>query len=428
MRDGVLQAEQAVLGAMLIDSRCVSEVMKKLRPDDFSIQLNSDAFSVIQRMAQGGEVIDPVTVLHQLDGADSQAGKYLMQLMQVTPTSANVAEYCDIVLDAARRRALRNALTAAAEQLDGSGEDSVVPGLEAAIDRYNERAGTDWLTPMEQVERFFAHRARIDSGAEPFVRTGFKGLDKLLGGGLLDNGLYFLAARPAMGKTSFALAIGEYAARKAGNVLFISLEMDDEQLTAKRVAALAKVNYQDALNGALSPEQYSAVAAATVQVGKSRIYINRSAGASAAKISAMCRAKKNVRLVIIDHFSLIQVPGRHSRYEEYTAVSGTLKRLARAMHCPVLCLAQLSRANEQRGKDKRPMLSDLRDTGAAEQDADGVLMLHRPDYYDINAPKREPGEPSLTEVYVKKNRHGGTGKRDLSFYPETSQFREVYQG
>lgn len=285
-----------------------------------------------------------------------------------------------------------------------------------------ERMGSDLLTPMQQIEHYYTHRTLIDNGGSAYVQTGFHLLDRLLGGGLLNSGLYFLAARPAMGKTTLALNIAEKAAAIAGDVLFVSLEMSSDQLTAKRVSAMARINYQLVLNGGLTEKQYAAVAAAASRISASRVYTNAGAGANVEKIVGMARSRKGVRMVIIDHFSLIQVPGRRSRYEEYTNVSAALKRLARALDCPVLCLAQLNRANEQRS-DKRPMMSDLRDTGAAEQDADGILFLHRPGYYTR---EKEGDASSYAELTVAKNRHGRTGMIPFSFYPETSTFVEKY--
>lgn len=183
-----------------------------------------------------------------------------------------------------------------------------------------------------------------------------------------------------MGKTTLALNIAEYAA-KFVDVLYVSLEMSDDQLTAKRISTLEGIDYQTVLNGSLTEKQYAQVANAVSTISESRLYTNSCIGANVRRICDMTRSRKGVRLVIIDHFSLVQVSSKRSRYEEYTAVSAGTQTFGAVDQWVVLCLAQLNRANEER-KDKRPTMSDLRDTGAAEQDADGIFLLHRPGYYD----------------------------------------------
>ena len=416
-----LEAEQAVLGAMLIDSDCIRDVLTRLRETDFVLMINGQIFRTIRELESGDKIIDAMVGANAMH-ADNELREYLAQLIEITPTSANVLEYADMVLSASRRRALRAAVQEAAEKLDANvPELEILPDLERTIDNTAERMGSNLLTPMQQVERYYAHRAMIDSGKSPYVRTGFQLIDRLLGGGMLYSGLYFLAARPGMGKTTLSLNLAEYAAQDM-DILFVSLEMNDEQLTAKRISTLERLDYQTVLNGGLTEKQYEQVADAANRISKSRLYTNSCTGANVRKICDMARSRKGVRLVIIDHFSLIQVPGRRSRYEEYTAVSAELKRLARSINGVVLCLAQLNRSNEQRA-DKRPMMSDLRDTGAAEQDADGIFFLHRPGYYDGS---EKEGQPSYTEFTVAKNRHGRTGTIPLNFYPKTSIFKEKF--
>lgn len=416
-----LEAEQAVLGAMLIDSDCIRDVLTRLRETDFVLMTNGQIFRAIRELESGDKIIDAMVVANAMH-ADNELREYLAQLIEITPTSANVLEYADMVLSASRRRTLRAAAQEALEKLDANvPEQEILPDLERTIANTAERMSSDLLTPMQQVERYYAHRALIDSGENPYVRTGFQLIDRLLGGGMLYSGLYFLAARPAMGKTTLALNIAEYAAQFS-DVMFVSLEMSDDQLTAKRISTMEGLDYQTVLNGGLTEKQYTQIANAASKISNSRIYTNSCTGANVRKICDMVRSRKGVRLVIIDHFSLIQVPGRRSRYEEYTAVSAELKRLARSINGVVLCLAQLNRSNEQRS-DKRPMMSDLRDTGAAEQDADGIFFIHRPGYYDGS---EKEGQPSYTEFTVAKNRHGRTGMIPLNFYPKTSIFKEKF--
>ena len=424
-----MEAEHAVLGSILINGNCLREVSRKLREDDFSLQVNRDIYRVILAMDADGKMIDGLTVAASLRtakvGEEKEMRSYLVQLMEITPTSANVMEYVDILLDKAKRRRLRESLVRATEQLDGGErEDTILPDLEAAMADNARRSGGDLLSPKEQVDGFFAHRQRIDDGVKPYVRTGIKPLDQLLAGGLQEGGLYFMAARPGMGKTALGLYIAEYVASTVGTVMFISMEMTKAQIAARRVAALSKVDSKRILTDSLNDEEYGRVADATITLGKTPMYITDGAAYTAARIAAIARSRKDVRLVVVDHFSLIAVPGRQRNDIEYALAAHTLKRLAKTLNCPVLCLAQLNRENEQRG-NKRPRLSDLRETGAAEQDADGVLLLHRPDYYDEDQ-EAWKGKPSLMEVHVAKNRHGDTGRVDLSYYKATNIFREKF--
>ena len=426
LRTEGVSAEQAVLGAMLIDPGCVPTVLSLLRPEDFENPVNQRLFFAYVELRKDNIPMDAVTAAERA-GATEQERAYFAQLMEVTPTSANVKTYAAIVRQRAQKRELSAALEQAGRELqDGTAVCDVIPALEQALSEQAERSSGALLTPQQQMDRFLAHRETIDSGGRPYVRTGFPQLDKLLGGGMINAGFYIMAARPAIGKSSLALSIAEYAAEIAGPVVYISLEMDSEQITAKRISHLTRLPYQEVLNQSLPPEDYRKVAEAVGALSKSRLYINAGVTATVGQISAMARSRKDCCLVVIDHFSLIRTPRKQSRYEEYTNVSSDLKRLARGLKIPILCLAQLNRANEQR-TDKRPQLSDLRDTGAAEQDADGVLLLHRDDYYDQSL-QRKPWEPSVMDVRVAKNRHGAVGKDTLSFYMNTNTFRETYPG
>lgn len=424
-----MESEQAVLGAILIDGKCIRPVSQKLREDDFSTQLNRDVYRTMLALDADGKFVDGMLVgaamRRENPKEDKELRGYLAQIMEITPTSANVMEYVEIVLEKAKRRRLREALTQATEQLDaGEREEAILPDLEAAMADNARRSGGDLLSPKEQVDSFFAHRQRIDDGLKPYVRTGLKKLDNLLAGGLQEGGLYFMAARPGMGKTALGLYIAEYVASTIGTVVFISMEMTKAQIAARRIASLSKVDSKRILTDTLTEKEYGRVADATITLGKTPMYITDGAAYSAARIAAIARSRKDVRLVVVDHFSLIDVPGRQRNDIEYALAAHTLKRLAKSLNCPVLCLAQLNRENEQRS-NKKPRLSDLRETGAAEQDADGVLLLHRPDYYDEDK-EAGKGGPSLMEVHVAKNRHGDTGKVDLSYYKATNIFREMY--
>ena len=425
-----MDAEWAVLGSILVDGKCLRSVSQKLREDDFSTQVNRDVYRTMLALDTDDKFVDGTLVAAAMRQHDPEEDKalrsYLAQIREITPTSANVMEYVEIMLEKAKRRRLREALARGLEQLDaGEDQEAILPGLENALADNARRSGGDLLSPKEQVDGFYRHRERIDEGLKPYVRTSLKSLDRLLAGGLQDGGLYFMAARPGMGKTALGLYIAENVAAHFGPVVFISMEMTKDQITARRVASLARVDSKRILTETLTEDEYSKIADATLTIGKTPMYVTDGAAYTAARIASIARSRKDVRLVVVDHFSLIEVPGRQRNDIEYALAAHTLKRLAKSLGCPVLCLAQLNRENEQRC-NKKPRLSDLRETGAAEQDADGVLLLHRPDYYEEDEEKTDSIAPSLMEVYVAKNRHGDTGRVDLSYYKQTNIFRERY--
>lgn len=424
-----IEAEQAVLGSLLIDSGCVCRVASILRETDFSVALNQELFRVICTMDRDGQPIDGLTVCQVAKKerlADEKTLRsYLAQLMEITPTAANAAEYAEIVARTARRRelktALEDSLTALNEQ---EPEDTVLTQLDAALAASAQRTESELLAPKEQVDSFLTYRERIDEGKTPYVRTGIKALDKLLGGGMVQGGLYILAGRPGMGKSALGIAIAEYVASTAGKVDYFSLEMSREQIMARRLSAIAKVDSKLILMDTLTDSEYKRMIDATRTAAATPLYCTDGRAQTVQRITSIARAGRDVKLAVIDHFSLILRPGKRQDADESREIAHALKRLAQSLNQPVLCLAQLNRQNEQRS-DKRPTLADLRATGAMEEDADGVIFVHRPDYYRTDY-VRETAQPERTEVILSKNRHGSTGKINLSFWPETNTFNPAY--
>ena len=345
--------------------------------------------------------------------------------MEITPTAANAAEYAEIVARTARRRelktALEDSLTALNEQ---EPEDTVLTQLDAALAASAQRTESELLAPKEQVDSFLTYRERIDEGKTPYVRTGIKALDKLLGGGMVQGGLYILAGRPGMGKSALGIAIAEYVASTAGKVDYFSLEMSREQIMARRLSAIAKVDSKLILMDTLTDSEYKRMIDATRTAAATPLYCTDGRAQTVQRITSIARAGRDVKLAVVDHFSLILRPGKRQDADESREIAHALKRLAQSLNQPVLCLAQLNRQNEQRS-DKRPTLADLRATGAMEEDADGVIFVHRPDYYRTDY-VRETAQPERTEVILSKNRHGSTGKINLSFWPETNTFNPAY--
>ena len=410
-------AEQAVIGSMLIDTRCIPDVIERLRGAEFYVKQNRDIFETIYAMFSYGQTIDPVTVLDQMKvrGVYTDAStEYIAELMRITPTAANVLEYAAIVRD---RALLRNLATAADE----------IKHLEAAESKiYALRQGRNigGLLPISTVvQNVYESISEAASSGKtiPGLSTGLKDLDKFILG--LNKGeLILIAARPAMGKTSIALNIAMDVAKNSDKTVAVfSLEMSREQLVSRLLAREASVPSQNMLTGQLSPDEWRRLASAAQMVSATDMRIDDNSMLTVADMNAQCRRLSNLGLVVIDYLQLMQSAGGKSSYNEnrqqaVSDISRMLKIMAKELNVPVICLSQLNRAAVGRS-DKRPMLNDLRDSGAIEQDADVVIGLHREGYYD-----QESSDPYLAEAIVLKNRKGQTGTVYLQWLPEFTSF------
>jgi len=426
-------AEQAVLGSMLIDSRCIPEVIDKLRPDDFYLQQNREIYETIYSMFNYSLTIDPVTVLEHMrqNGVydENLSRGYLMQLMDTTPTAANVKEYIEILKDKALlRRVAETAgdLTAMIQQGTDTGQD-ILEAAEQRIYAIRQGRAARGLTPISDVlidvyDRL-SELAASDS-AIPGMSTGLRDLDRAISG-LNKSDLILLAARPGMGKTSMALNILLEAGKKSGKtVAFFSLEMSREQLALRLISSECFVDNKKLVTGKLTEEDWEKVAIAADSLTRSKILIDDDSSVTVADINAKCRRVDNLGLVIIDYLQLMQSAGGKARSGDnrqqiVSDISRSLKIMAKELNIPVLCLSQLSRANESR-TDKRPMLSDLRESGAIEQDADIVLFLYRDGYYN-----KDSENPNLAECIVAKNRHGETRTVEMQWLPEFTTFSDI---
>lgn len=414
-----LDAEAAVVGSILIDAGCLPAVEEILRPEDLALAAHQAIYRAALTLRRRGGAIDPVLIREEAarEGADIDS-RYLLELMDRTPTAANAKEYAGIARKASLRRAVDKLCDQAKAEAAGGDPGAVLAGLARDAAELQSQGVTDELIrPGEALLEFYAHRDRVDRGENRgFVPTGYRDIDLTLGGGLLASGMYILAARPGMGKTTLALNIADRVAEQTGPVLFISLEMDVEQLEAKRLSRLCGVPANRLLMGRLSPEEYDKMARAAEQLEKAPLYLNRRPGATVEDIETLARRVPGLALVVVDYVGKIAPsPGarkNNDRYNYMTEVSGDLKTLARSLKKPILALCQLNRASEGQ-KDKRPGLANLRDTGALEQDADGVVFLYREEYYDPAG--RGAYAPEPLEVIVAKNRHGPTGTCELAF-------------
>lgn len=406
-------AELAVIGSMLIDEDCAAAMLDKLRVEDFGSSYAKEVFTIIARLSEEGKPIDAVLVAEQSDDAKSM-GEYLVRAMEVTTTAANADEYAAIV----KRNARVRRVNAIGDNLAVAGVDfkvDAVNGLEALENVIEDAADNELTGAEEWADAFKTEEEKIIADPEAaFCSTGMSDLDHLLGGGMFNGGLYVLGARPGMGKTTVALNIAEMVAKRGCPVLYISLEMNARQIMCKRLAAEQNIPYRGLMSGRLSWDEQIEMEEGLQALKGRPFHVNKRFGLTVSDIAAMARRVRGCKLVVVDYFGLISVEGDgKGRYEDYTAISGRLKQIACQLNLPILCLAQLNRENEKRGGDdskkKRPKLSDLRDTGAIEQDADGVIFLHREGYYQDEKPESES-----IEVILAKNRHGETGT--LSMY------------
>ena len=425
-----VEAEQAVLGSMLIDARCVPEVIDQLRSDDFYVRQNREIYDTIYSMFNYSLTIDPVTVLEHMkqNGVydENTSRGYLLQLMDTTPTAANVVEYIGILKDKTLLRRVAEAagdLTALIQQGTETGQD-ILEAAEQRIYAIRQGRAARGLIPISNVLIDVYDRLTELAASEsaiPGLSTGLTDLDRAISG-LNKSDLILLAARPGMGKTSMALNILLEAGKKSGkNVAFFSLEMSREQLALRLISSECFVDNKKLVTGKLTEEDWEKVAVAADSLNRSRIFIDDDSSVSVADISAKCHRMDNLGLVIIDYLQLMQSAGGRTysgenRQQVVSDISRALKIMAKELDVPVLCLSQLSRANESRS-DKRPMLSDLRESGAIEQDADIVMFLYREGYYDKDTPN-----PNLAECIIAKNRHGETRTVELQWLPEFTTF------
>ena len=424
------QAEQAVLGSMLIDADCVKDVMDQLQTQDFYLRTNRDIFETIYQMFVYSKPIDGVTVAGEMEKngkSNEQTRSYLVQLMEVTPTSANVMEYVRIVQEKSLMRQVAFAagrITAMVQQGTGSAGDM----LEAAEQRiYAIRRGrsAQGMVPVSMVlgdvMSQLAELSARGGKSVPGLSTGLSAVDAKING-MNKSDLLLLAARPGMGKTSMALNVALSAARESGKTVAIfSLEMSKEQLVTRLIASEGLVENTRLITGNLRESDWQRIAEAASALSCMDIRIDDNPLLTVADMNAKCRRLENLGLVVIDYLQLMTSAGGkgysgENRQQAVSDISRMLKIMAKELQVPVLCLSQLSRANEKR-EDKRPMLSDLRESGAIEQDADIVMFLYRDDYYNADAEKR-----NVAECIVAKNRHGETGKVELRWMPEYTAF------
>ena len=425
-----LEAEQAVLGSILIDSRCVADIVGIVTPDDFYLKQNREIFETIYTMFNFSQTIDPVTVLDkmkELGVYQDNSRDYILQLMEITPTAANAVRYANIVREKAMLRGLAQAATDISETVysEIGTPAEMLESAEKKIYALRKGERTDSLEHIGTIlHKVFDHLTELSlsDSAIPGLSTGLRDLDTKING-LNKSALLLIAARPAMGKSAFALNIGVNVAKKyKKTVAIFNLEMSREQLVMRLLANESFVELQKLATGKLSEEEWSKLCMASASLSQTDIRIDDNPTVTVADINAKCRRLDNLGLVIIDYLQLMQGSGygkaSDNRVNVVSDISRSLKIMAKELNVPVICLSQLSRGPEGR-TDKRPMLSDLRESGAIEQDADEVIFLYRDEYYNENTE-----EKGVAECIVAKNRHGEVGTVKLQWVGQYQTFAD----
>jgi replicative DNA helicase len=428
-----LEAEQAVLGAILIDSDAIHRVMSLLKGEDFFGERHRWIWEAAIALAERRQAIDYVSLVDELERQrklDEIGGSgYITSLINTVPTAAHVEHYARIV----ERTATLRRLIGAAGEIAGlaygdEGElDDIIDQSEQAIFAVSQRKLQRDLVPIseflhqvhENVDYMQEHKGEFIG-----VPTGFSALDTLLGG-LQKSDLIIIAARPSIGKTSYALNLAQHAAthQPRKTVAIFSLEMAGEQIVQRLIANLTGIDGQKLRLGQLNDDEYDRMTEAIGRLSEAPIYIDDTPAASPNEIRSKSRrlyAERGLDMIIIDYLQLMRSTGRvENRVQEIAQISRSLKALARELKVPVIALSQLSRAVESR-PDKRPQLSDLRESGSIEQDADVVMFLFREDAYD-----RATERPNIMEIIVAKHRNGPTGSVELYFNRAQSRFADL---
>ena len=422
-----LEAEQSVLGSILIDPNCFADLTEIIHADDFYLDEHGEIFYAMQDLFAKSREIDLVTLIDTLVSRgiynEEESKKYIKVIAETVPSAANVLDYAKIV----REKSLLRSLIGAADEIretafsaQGDVKD-IIDSAEAkvfSIAQGSESKG--FVHIREAISRTYERLDLLarDKDAASGTPTGFSALDRTIVG-LGEGDLVLIGARPGMGKTSFAMNIATNIAKSSQkNVCVFSLEMSAEQLASRMLSSEALVDSYAIRSGNLTTDQYKKLADAAADLSESNILIDDTTGITVTRMKAKLRRVKNLGLVVVDYLQLMQGERNgDNRVLEVGDISRGLKILAKELKIPVICCAQLSRGPESR-TDKRPMLSDLRDSGAIEQDADIVMFLYRDEYY--KAPG--DGEQSVAECIVAKNRHGSTGTVKLGWIGQFTKF------
>jgi replicative DNA helicase len=424
-----VESEQSILGSILLDKHAMITVSEIIKPEDFYKEAHKIIYDAMMSLSNKGEPIDLITLTEALkkdDSLDIVGGiSYLTSLSTIVPTTSNVKYYADIV----KEKSVFRKLIKASNDILNLGynnatkiEDILEQAEKKIFDISQEKTSDDFkginevlMSAYDSLEDLYNNKGGVTG-----ITTGFTDLDKKING-LQRTDLILIAARPAMGKTAFSLNLVQNSALQAGiSAAVFSLEMSKEQLVQRMLSAQSTVELKKLKTGNIDENDWPRIIDSMAVLSNSKVYIDDTPGITITEMRSKCRKlkiEKGLDLILIDYLQLMEGDGRNeSRQQEISKISRSLKMLAKELNCPVVALSQLSRAPEQRS-DHRPMLSDLRESGAIEQDADIVMFLYRDEYYNPDSDRKNIGE-----VIIAKNRHGETGTAELVWLGEIQKF------
>lgn len=415
-------AEQSLIGSMLIEPGCVPDVLQTVRAEDFGSDANRILFETIRDLFGSGEQVDPVVVAQEAQRRGvTNADQYVVDILTVTPTAANVGRYAAIVHENGQRQTIlgiADDLSAAARFGDLA---ETVAGALSELQTITSNGSVVPVDGAESIANFreWVRAAKQDPG-HAVVPTNYSALDDMLGGGLVKTGLYVIGARPGMGKTTVALNLATYIAAVGRKVLFVSLEMDAIQIVTKRISIGTGLPFSALYNGRISDEDEELINRAADRISQMQLDVVDSGIGSVADLASFLQLHQ-YDAVFVDYLGILAPAAddlQKPRYEQITNISMNLKKLAKQLHVPIVTLSQLNRESTSKS-NKRPTLTDLRDSGAIEQDADGVILLYRAGYFETEKPDVEP-----IEFIVAKNRHGETGTVQLTWHASSGRVYE----
>ncbi len=427
-----MPAEQSLLGAILIDPESLTEVAAMMNGDDFYLGEHKQIYLAMQELFLANREIDVVTLIDMLvtKGVYDKSGgeDYIRTLTEAVPDALNIKDYARIVKEKSVLRQLIAASGEISESAYSEQEEvtSIIDHAESLIFNIAQGRDTKGFRHIREVlQDVYSHLQELRTNAEATqgTKTGFSALDRVLAG-MGKSDLVLVGARPGMGKTSFALNIATNVAKQTGKAVCIfSLEMSAEQLVNRVLSSEALVNSYSLRTGDLTPEDWEHLAVASGQLSGCDILIDDTSGMTVTAMKAKLRRVKNLGMVVIDYLGLMQGDKHNdNRVQEVSEISRSLKIMAKELMVPVVCCAQLSRGPESR-TDKKPMLSDLRDSGAIEQDADTVIFLYRSEYYKTGEATDQ--NTSIAEVIIAKNRHGSTGTVNMGWNGQFTKFLTI---
>ena len=434
-----VEAEQAVLGSVIIDPQCLNEIAVQMKTEYFYIPQHREIYSAMSAMYELSQTIDFVSLLEKLksDGVYDEAGgkAYLTQLVQTVPSAANVLTYVAIIRERYYARSLMTAAQDIIKDINENELDSgrMIDNAEQRIFEIRQGREISGLTHIKSVIENETYD-RLSKMADPETRADYVGipcgigdLDKMITG-LNKSDLIILGARPGMGKTSFALNIVRNVAMNTGKtVCFFSLEMTRDQLAQRMLSSEAGIKSEKLRTGELDDDEWTRLAQAGDALSKANIYFDETSSITVPEMKAKLRRMKQLDLVVVDYLGLMKsARSTENRVQEVSEITRNLKIMAKDLKVPVIACAQLSRGTETKGKSHRPALSDLRESGSIEQDADIVLFLYRESYYDNEKSDDEDrSDETRAECIVAKNRHGEIGTVDLHWDGQFTRFTSV---